>query len=69
MAKATKAAAKGTIIARCECSNAFQDKRYGRGLRLHNRCTGDVEKSRCTVCGNTKGATQAKAAPAEKKAK
>ena len=39
----------------CECLNTYQDKRYGRGKRLHNRLS---QKSgsghRCTVCGKVK---------------
>ena len=44
-----------TVIKRCDCVHAFQDKKYGDGLRVHNltgkkgSCIGKL--SRCTVCG------------------
>jgi hypothetical protein len=41
-------AKSGTIIARCSCTHAFQDKRYGSGLRLMNLTSNG--KGRCTVC-------------------
>lgn len=37
----------------CSCSHEFQDKKYGRGQRLHNEA-GKDSKLRCTVCGNEK---------------
>ena len=47
--------AKNTAVKRCTCYNLFQDKRYGIGLRLHNRKqkSGDAGW-RCTVCGKSK---------------
>lgn len=46
---------RNTAVKRCTCYNLFQDKRYGIGLRLHNRRqkSGDAGW-RCTVCGNLK---------------
>lgn len=46
---------KTTAVKRCTCYNLFQDKRYGVGLRLHNRKqkSGDAGW-RCTVCGKSK---------------
>jgi hypothetical protein len=32
---------------RCSCVHPFQDKRYGKGIRVHNK----TDKAfRCTVC-------------------
>lgn len=33
---------------RCRCESKYQDKRYGKKLRIHNRTT---KGWRCTVCG------------------
>jgi len=42
-----------TIILGCSCVSKFQDQRYGKGKRVHNRMTkgGKKELARCTVCG------------------
>ena len=47
-----------TKIIECGCMSEFQDKRYGKGRRLHNRCKKDNSMTgwRCTVCGVKKGA-------------
>lgn len=39
-------------ILRCSCTHEFQDKTYGKGMRLMNP-TGKTQDSgyRCTVCG------------------
>jgi len=36
----------------CTCKHPFQDKRYGKGKRIHNPTGKDG--SRCTVCGAEK---------------
>jgi len=46
-----------TKIMYCKCSHGYQELKYGKNQRAHNRC---VDKSgaplyRCTVCGNTRG--------------
>lgn len=41
-------------ILKCSCSHAFQDARYGVGLRVHNYMTGGQGGWRCTVCQNEK---------------
>ena len=41
-----------TRILRCNCEHKFQDQRYGKGKRVHNK-TKDGGW-RCTVCGNVK---------------
>lgn len=38
----------------CTCQSEFQDKLYGKRMRLHNSCgdnKGKVTSYRCTVCG------------------
>lgn len=41
-----------TEIRQCACKHKFQDRQYGKQMRVHN-----VSKDnalRCTVCGNRK---------------
>jgi hypothetical protein len=34
----------------------YQDKKYGKGIRVHNPCGGkNRDKVRCTVCGEMRG--------------
>lgn len=44
-----------TKVMACACAHAYQDGRYGGGMRLHNRAptVGSPEKRKwvCTVCG------------------
>ena len=43
------------IIKRCSCPHPYQDKRYGRGRRVHNsRGMKSGKGSRCTVCSSNK---------------
>ena len=42
-----------TEIKKCKCKHEYQDKRYGKGMRLHNETVKD-KGWRCTVCGNVK---------------
>ncbi|MDO8726322.1 MAG: hypothetical protein Q7J35_09680 [Candidatus Methanoperedens sp.] len=37
-----------TTITKCDCVNEYQDKLYGKGLRLKNST---VKGLRCSVCG------------------
>lgn len=42
-------------IAKCDCKNAFQDARYGPGMRVHNimknaKADATAKMGRCTVC-------------------
>lgn len=37
------------MIKSCNCKHAFQDARYGKKKRVHNKCEKGL---RCTVCGN-----------------
>lgn len=44
-----------TILKPCTCQHEYQDRRYGRGLRVHNATKGPARSGapgwRCTVCG------------------
>lgn len=39
-----------TVVKKCTCENKFQDKEYGKGMRLHN-IREKANTNRCTVCG------------------
>jgi hypothetical protein len=44
-------------IRRCSCKHEYQDKRYGKGRRVHNKVENESAhggKWRCTVCTNVK---------------
>lgn len=44
-------------ILNCKCKNDYQDKKYGKGKRVHNKCDGGMNvQYKCTVCGNKRGA-------------
>ena len=43
-------ATASTIVKFCTCFSNYQDKKYGKGNRLHNLTR--KEGARCTVCGN-----------------
>ncbi|MEW6095059.1 MAG: hypothetical protein AB1567_00840 [bacterium] len=38
------------MIQNCNCNHSFQDKRYGKGMRVFNIAGKDKKKLRCTVC-------------------
>lgn len=40
---------ESTAIKRCTCEHDFQDKRYGKSMRLHNK---SAKGWVCTVCRN-----------------
>lgn len=44
--------ATGTIRVMCGCASAYQDARYGPGIRVHN--LRKASGSRCGVCGREK---------------
>jgi len=48
--KTTVRRASGVTIAPCTCKNDFQDKTYGKGLRVKNNRPAP-NSPRCTVCG------------------
>jgi len=39
-----------TVVKACKCEHTFQDKEYGKGMRVFNE-TASPNGSRCTVCG------------------
>lgn len=43
-----------TILKICDCEHEYQDQKYGKQRRLHNCCTKDKTKCRCTVCSKIK---------------
>jgi hypothetical protein len=43
------------VILKCKCEHEFQDKRYGKGLRVHNFRVGKNTWV-CTVCLKEKNA-------------
>ena len=45
-----KGKAQGTAVIHCDCKNAYQDKHYGTGMRVHNVCGDKSQDARCTVC-------------------
>lgn len=49
---------RGCIISPCTCKHDGQDKLFGQGKRLHNRCNNTnkepMKGARCTVCGKVK---------------
>lgn len=37
----------------CKCKNEYQDQKYGKGMRVHNKARdrqGEFTVNRCTVC-------------------
>jgi len=50
--------ARSIAIKKCRCKNAYQDKKYGKWLRVHNRTKQQDSKElqgwRCTVCKDVK---------------
>lgn len=57
MAKAKTSSKKGThhptIIKFCGCDHEYQDKTYGKHMRVHNP-NKQGDRHRCTVCGQEK---------------
>jgi hypothetical protein len=45
---------RGTKRLQCSCYHPWQDKKYGKGIRLHNRSNRDSKRAYCTVCGMMK---------------
>jgi hypothetical protein len=41
---------RDTKIGPCSCVHGYQDEKYGRGMRVLNRCGKDGLSWRCTVC-------------------
>ena len=45
-----------TSVKLCSCTHPYQDKKYGKGKRVHNKGSDDWK---CTVCGSSKSQTGA----------
>ena len=46
-----------TRVMPCKCNHSWQDRTYGRGMRVHNHAPGNRAKRdvwRCTVCKEEK---------------
>jgi hypothetical protein len=41
-------------ILKCTCEHSYQDEKFGKGKRLHNKAGKDSTSWRCTICGNVK---------------
>lgn len=41
-------------IKSCTCKNDYQDQKYGKSMRVHNKYIKDGGGFRCTVCGAQK---------------
>lgn len=53
MAKEEKVRLKqGTVAKACSCKSEYQDAKYGKDQRIHNR--GLKGQLTCTVCGSVK---------------
>lgn len=46
------------MIKRCTCTNAYQDAKYGHGMRVHNPYNKNGGGWRCTVCKSEKQAAK-----------
>jgi|WetSurSiteA1Bulk_404760.scaffolds.fasta_scaffold00108_8 hypothetical protein len=46
----TKVRVTKTILKPCNCRNDYQDRTYGKGMRVKNT-SGKTDKAKCTVCG------------------
>lgn len=43
------------MIKKCTCEHKYQDKKYGKKKRVHNKMADSTpQKYRCTVCGKEK---------------
>lgn len=41
-------------ILRCNCKHEYQDEKYGKERRLHNKAGKDSISWKCTICGSVK---------------
>jgi hypothetical protein len=37
------------MILQCDCQNEYQDRKYGKGMRVHNQ-RGKTNNYRCSIC-------------------
>ena len=45
--------AQAVKVIKCNCNHDYQDKVYGKGMRVHNYAE-KAETYKCTVCGDKK---------------
>lgn len=57
------------MIQLCGCKSEYQDKVYGKGMRVFNLSGKNPDVATCTVCGNKKGVSQEKKEEVPKKKK
>jgi hypothetical protein len=38
------------MILKCTCQHNYQDRKYGPGMRVHNKMTKIKDSYRCSVC-------------------
>ena len=41
-------------IKKCDCKSEFQDEKYGKNMRVHNKFIKEGGGYRCTVCAKEK---------------
>lgn len=56
MAEERDRGARMTKVMRCKCEHAYQDKKHGKGMRVHNKKGGQSNNWVCTVCRDEKSA-------------
>ena len=39
-----------TKVIKCDCTNEYQDSKYGKGMRVFNELSRPTPEYRCTVC-------------------
>lgn len=42
------------MVMKCTCKHEYQDKKYGKGNRVHNNVNKGKAGAKCTVCGSEK---------------
>ncbi len=51
------------MIKKCSCNHPYQDKKHGKGRRVHTKCTSGY---RCTVCTAVSGGGEGKSKKGKK---
>jgi len=42
------------MLKKCTCKHKYQDKKYGKKMRIHNECNQQNGVWRCTICKDVK---------------
>lgn len=56
--KVESAVKQSVMILKCVCQHEFQDRKYGKSMRVMNSCVvkpQQPQRFRCTVCGSIRG--------------